>query len=271
MKRGKQAWRWMGVWAMSAWIGTEGASAAPPMLGGPTAYEQYAGRATIVRVLKTEASKAQAATYGGPGYEGFEVWFAFEADREITQKWGQNAAGKDQILQLVNSWYPGEKYLEKYGLAQGKSLPCVMKVAVSGTASPVVFELQGVNRADYFESRRGGGAQAVEMPKEIVPGQMSDDASFGFTKGNPVKLGSRVEFSGPEAERLYLRHLRDAKFRPFQFERVGSVGAGPDGHILDQYTLTDADGQKYTLYLDMYHPEVPPLSAKAPKGMHFAK
>jgi hypothetical protein len=276
MKLDRQAWRSVGVWAVSAWIGAESANSATPLLGGPTAYEPYAGRATIVRVAKTDASKAQATAIGGAGYEGFEVWFAFEADREIKQKWGQDAAGKDQLLQLVNSWYPGEKYLQKYGIAQGKTFPCVMKAAVSGTASPVIFELQGVNLADYFESQRGSaagdaGAPSGEMPKEIAPSQTSDDASFGYTKNNPIRVGSRVEFSGPEAQRLYLRHLRDAKFRPFQFERAGSVGAGPDGHILDRYVLTDVDGRQHTLYLDMYHPDVSPLAAQAPKGMYFAK
>ncbi len=109
------------------------------------------------------------------------------------------------------------------------------------------------------------------LPQGIDPKQTSDDPTYGCSKDNAIKVGGPKGSSGPASERLYLRHLRDAKFRPFRFNRRGSFGAGPDGHIVDGYELTDQDGKKVMIYLDMYHPEIHPFHVKAPKGMYFWK
>ena len=122
--------------------------------------------------------------------------------------------------------------------------------------------------AAAFESTKSPSAT---LPKGIDPKQTSDDPSFGYTKENPVKLGSPDEFGGPAMSNVYLRHLRDSKFKPFTFERDGSFGGGQDGHILDRYTIVDSDGKKHQIFIDMYHPENTPLKCKAPKGMYFWK
>ena len=44
------------------------AGAAPPLLGGGLKYEHYSGTAKIAKVEQTDASKAQGAASGGPGY-----------------------------------------------------------------------------------------------------------------------------------------------------------------------------------------------------------
>lgn len=118
--------------------------------------------------------------------------------------------------------------------------------------------------------------KAVEPPAAAPADtgrQTSDDPSFGTTASNPVKLGLPADqgragsalLSGVKAERLFLRRLRDRKLRPFRFRRLGSVD-GEDGHPVDRFELTDGDGKRRILYLDMYHPETPPSEAKAPKG-----
>lgn len=110
-----------------------------------------------------------------------------------------------------------------------------------------------------------------DVPQGIDPKGTSDDPSYGYTKNNPIKVGGPKGFRGPESERLYLRHLRDSQFNVFRFRRSGSVGAGPDGHVLDLYELTSSDGNTYKVYIDMYHPDVHPFSVQAPKGMYFWK
>jgi len=122
--------------------------------GGRSTYEDYAGKATITKVEKTERAKAQVKVNGGPGYEGYEVWFTFATDKEIKQEWAKNAPKKERLLQLASSWYPGPKYLEKYGIKKGKTFKCTMKVITSGTSSPIVFQFKDLNRADYFETKR---------------------------------------------------------------------------------------------------------------------
>ena len=110
----------------------------------------------------------------------------------------------------------------------------------------------------------------IQVPEGIDVEQTSKDPTYGYTQDNPIKVGGPPGFSGPESERLYLRHLRGADFAPLDFVREGSVGAGADGHILDLYLLTSHDGKKtYTLYLDMYHSDVHPFDVKAPKGLYF--
>ncbi|MCP4707209.1 MAG: hypothetical protein GY869_01175 [Planctomycetes bacterium] len=115
------------------------------------------------------------------------------------------------------------------------------------------------------------GHKESGIPDGIDPKQTSDDPTYGYTKDNPIKVGGPEGFSGPSSEQLYLRHLRDSKFRPMSFVRIGSFGPGPDGNILDGYMLADQDGNKFTLYIDMYHKDVHPFRVKAPKGMYFWK
>lgn len=109
------------------------------------------------------------------------------------------------------------------------------------------------------------------FPDGIEPKQTSDDPTYGYTRDNPIKVGGPKGFSGPASEHLYLRHLRDSKFRPLSFKRLGSYAPGPDGHILDGYQLTDPDGNTYILYIDMYHKDIHPFNVKAPQGMYFWK
>ena len=62
------------------------------------------------------------------------------------------------------------------------------------------------------------------IPEGIDPTQTSDDPTYGYKPENPVMVGGSEITDGPSTERLYLRHLRDSKFRPFQFYRIGSYG-----------------------------------------------
>jgi hypothetical protein len=125
----------------------------PDRVGGQCTYESYPGQATITRIEKTEQSKDQAKTVGGPGYEGYEVLFSFTTDKEIKQAWAKEVLKKEHLLDLRNSWYPGEQFLKKYGLVKGKVLKCTLKAITSGTCSPVVFEFDEVNTIDYFETK----------------------------------------------------------------------------------------------------------------------
>ncbi len=109
------------------------------------------------------------------------------------------------------------------------------------------------------------------FPDGIDPKQTSDDPTYGYLEKNPIKVGGPKGLSGPSSERLYLRHLRDSKFRSFSFERLGSFGGNPDGHLIDGYKLTDQDGKTITIYMDMYHEDIHPFHVEAPKGMYFWK
>jgi hypothetical protein len=147
-----------GVSALSLWAQTPGKAAdkALPVeklrAGGPCKYSEYAGTATITRVEQTERSRRQAKNVGGAGYEGYEVWFRFTPASEIREEWARPAAGREHPFTLMNSWYPGPHYIQKYDIKPGLECRCVMKVITKGTCTPIMFDFPGIRRDDYFES-----------------------------------------------------------------------------------------------------------------------
>jgi hypothetical protein len=84
---------------------------------------------------------------------------------------------------------------------------------------------------------------------------------YGLSKDNPIMLGSTDEYGGPKAERMFLEHLTDNSGKTYQWRRMGSFGFGPDKHIVDGYS-----SEAGFIYIDMYHPEIPPLKARPPRG-----
>ncbi len=120
-------------------------------IGGECTYVDYPGTCTITAVKQTEASQAQKTVSGGPGYAGYDVAYTY-APAEGSDP-GVAGAG-EHPLRLTNSWYPGEKYLSKYGIADGKSFACTLKVRKTGTCTPTVFEFPTIDLTDYFETVR---------------------------------------------------------------------------------------------------------------------
>ena len=141
--------------AQAPCMGADGGLPAEKLrVGGPCEYREYLGTATITRVEQTEASRRQAQNVGGAGYEGYEVWFRFEPASEIREEWARSAVGKEHLLSLMNSWYPGPRYLQKYGIKPGLKCQCVLKVITKGTCTPSIFDFPAIKRDDYFESSR---------------------------------------------------------------------------------------------------------------------
>lgn len=89
---------------------------------------------------------------------------------------------------------------------------------------------------------------------------------FGYDLSNPI----------PADGNWYCRRLRCPSGHPFWYQRLGSVGASPDGHIVDHLQLLCFGRESEVfLYFDMYHkgpsslvPEdlcwARPLQAEAP-------
>ena len=68
-------------------------------------------------------------------------------------------------------------------------------------------------------------------------------------RGNPVRV------DGPSGEHAYLSRLRCLEGDAPLFERLGSVGEGPYGRILDIYEVRCVVGERSAdVYMDMYHP-----------------
>jgi len=97
-----------------------------------------------------------------------------------------------------------------------------------------------------------------------VASHTSQADDYGLSANNPVQLGSKDELGGPEAERVFLWHIEDAAGKRYHWTREGSVGPGPDGHMIDVFSSPEAGLKK--IYIDMYHPKIHPFHATAPRG-----
>ena len=121
-------------------------------IGGKCTYVEHPGTCTIVSIEKTPDSIAQASLNGGPGYPGLTVVFTFAGAAAGDDQLVRQALEGKHELRLMNSWYPGPRFLARYGIATGKSFACTLNVISQGTCTPTVFDFQGIDRADYFES-----------------------------------------------------------------------------------------------------------------------
>lgn len=78
--------------------------------------------------------------------------------------------------------------------------------------------------------------------------QNADKHPLGLSEYNPVRV------NGPRGQREYLSRLICPNGQAVTaFSRVGSVGSGPYGSILDLYEI-DCGNKTYSVYMDMYHP-----------------
>ena len=117
----------------------------PRVLGGPCDYKTYKGHATITHIAKKEIHRVSE-----PPYQSYEVKFIFSPDEGIDEPHGR-IEGREYILMLTNSRYPGPKFLEKYGIEAGKSFECHLNVIVRGTCTPILIEFPTIDLRDYFE------------------------------------------------------------------------------------------------------------------------
>ena len=111
--------------------------------------------------------------------------------------------------------------------------------------------------SDWEEQRLAGGS------RQVVDGASGD---FGYDASNPIPA-----FEEP-GESYYCACLRCPNDHPFYFQRLGSGGISPDGHVVDVFELQCFQGEtSLHLYFDFYHPGGSPkvpcgLSLDQPRG-----
>ena len=130
--------------------GTDGMKTikANKIVGGRCEYKAYRGTATITCIREVQESSGSS---GGPPYRGYVVKFLFVPDEMIQESYAA-VEGKEQTLKLKNSWSPGARFLEKYGIEAGKNFECYLKVITKGTCTPFFFDFPAIDRGDYFEA-----------------------------------------------------------------------------------------------------------------------
>ena len=113
------------------------------LVGGQCEYKQYKGHAKIISITE----KSEPDSYS---HKRYEVKFLFIPDQEIKEPYAQ-MEGREFLLLLSNSSYPGPKFLEKYSIEIGKVFACNLKVIIKGTCTPIFFEFPSIRLDDYLE------------------------------------------------------------------------------------------------------------------------
>lgn len=116
------------------------------MVGGPCEYRTYAGEARIVSIKKAasgDGTHAQSASRNG-----YDVTFIFHTDRTIEEPYAR-VQEKPRPLLLTNGSNPSARFLEAYGIEQGKTYPCRLQVIKKGTCTPVLFDFPTIDLSDY--------------------------------------------------------------------------------------------------------------------------
>lgn len=101
---------------------------------------------------------------------------------------------------------------------------------------------------------------------------VSDDATYGYSAKNAIKVGAGGAASGPASERMFLNALRGPGGEKISYSRRGSCCGVESSHaplgvaMLDLYEIKYKGLDKpILLYLNMYDPGV----LQAPKGFTF--
>lgn len=121
-----------------------GTAPAQTMVGGPCAYADFPGKATITAIAPL--------TEGGQGlpYPGLTVTFTFAPDQPLAGE-PLYVPGKVHYLTLAGGRPPGQRFVDKYKLRPGLTLPGRLRLIRQGTCTPVLFEFPGIDLASDID------------------------------------------------------------------------------------------------------------------------
>lgn len=102
------------------------------LVGGPCQYKSYPGQATILSVSRSQTGNQETI-------ERFDVLFSFKPQRRVEESFARDAAKKFHLYGN-NFQYPDREFLQVNNLRAGSVLEGSMKVIISGTCTPVLFD-----------------------------------------------------------------------------------------------------------------------------------
>ncbi len=109
------------------------------LVGGPCEYKSYSGSATIVSIQESiPTSEAKCKHY--------EILFSFHTDQMIDESFVKTE--KKNYSLLDKNMLPDQTFVTENGITVNRVFPCVMKVIVRGTCTPVMFEFPTFQRSE---------------------------------------------------------------------------------------------------------------------------
>lgn len=136
-------------------------------------------------------------------------------------------------------------------------------------ATPEIKRLRGIARCPAVV-RNGVVLQEGSCPSKAQMHQWIEDsfAQCDRVEGASGRLGYQESNPIPADGNWYCRRLRCPSGHPYWYQRLGSCGNSPDGHIMDRlHLLCFGRESELTLYFDMYHHG---HSALIPEGLSFS-
>lgn len=207
----------------------------PMIVGGPCSYEKFRGTGRIISIQQTGESKQQAVY---SGYEGFEIKFKFMPAEPLNIEnvtWVNNIQDildREYLLLLTNSWYPGQKYLEKYSITENATFGGELLLITKGTCSPIIFRFDTINTTDYFETTKYN-------PTPTVTALPAPTSTVTPTPTPTPIVGTKGDVSG-DGQVTVLDALFVAMYtvgiKPLSSTQLAAADVNGDGHV----TMVDA-------------------------------
>jgi hypothetical protein len=107
-------------------------------VGGPCQYKNYPGQATILSITGSQANTSDPI-------KRFDVKFSFTPQEKILESFAR-VDGKTYNLYGHNWQYPDQEFLRVNNIGVGKILDGSLRVIVSGTCTPVLFDFPALKR-----------------------------------------------------------------------------------------------------------------------------
>jgi hypothetical protein len=127
------------------WIYASAAAQDHVTAGGECEYERLECKAKITSIT-------QRPLLPNTNHTSYEVKFTvFPITLPSEKKLG--IEGREFLLLLTNSNYPGSRYLKKYNISIGKVFNCSYHVITRGTCTPAFFDFQDIKLDDYFDGQ----------------------------------------------------------------------------------------------------------------------
>lgn len=107
-------------------------------VGGPCQYKNYPGQATILSITSSKAVDSDRI-------KRFDVKFSFSPQEKISESFAR-VEGKTYNLYGNNWQYPDQEFLRVNNIGVGKILDGSLRVIISGTCTPVLFDFPALKR-----------------------------------------------------------------------------------------------------------------------------
>jgi hypothetical protein len=127
------------------WIYASAAAQDHVMAGGECEYERIECKAKITSITQRPLLRDTDHTSYEVKFTVLSIPLPPEVKREVE--------GREFVLLLNNSSYPGPRYLKKYDISIGKVFDCYYHAITRGTCTPASFDFPDIKLDDYFENK----------------------------------------------------------------------------------------------------------------------